>query len=277
MNARRATNRCIIFLHLPKTGGVTLRRALKWKYAPHLLNFETLTKPAQSLGEVPLDERRNARVLTGHLQYGVHDYIPRECDYITLLREPIARVISYYYYILEHDKHWRHAELVNSGMSLEEFVASSTERGIENDQTRMLAGRGAGDLDAESLGREALEEAKCNLDRFLVVGLTEHFDESFILTRRALGWKFPLYVTANVATRPKPASEAAVEAIRERNQLDLELYDHARGLFSAAIEQQGESLRREVAVFQAMNQVPNSIRPYTPALVRRLFRVGLPR
>jgi hypothetical protein len=276
MTAPPATNRCIIFLHLPKTGGVTLRRTLKWKYAPDLLNFETLTKPAESLGEVPLSERRNARVLLGHLHYGVHDYIPQRCEYITLLREPIARVVSYYYYILEHPKHWRYAELVRPGTSLDEFVRTSPERGVENDQTRMLSGRGAGELDAGSLGRKALDEAKRNLEGFLVVGLTERFDESFVLIRRALGWRFPLYATANVATRAKPASETALEAIRERNQLDLELYEFARGLFSAAIERQAEAVRREVAVFRVLNRVPNRIRPYTPAPVRRLLRRGLP-
>jgi hypothetical protein len=269
-------NRCIIFLHLPKTGGVTLRRALKWKYAPEMLNLETLTKPAESIADVPLSERRNARVLTGHLHYGVHEYIPQPCDYITLLREPIARVVSYYYYILGHPKHWRHAEMVRSGMSLDEFARTSPERGVENDQTRMLAGRGAGELDAGRLGREALDEAKRNLERFLVVGVTERFDESFILIRRALGWKFPLYVTANVATGAKPASETALQSIRERNQLDLELYEFAHGLFSAAIERQGESLQREVAVFRAVNRVPSRILPYTRAPVRRLLR-GLPR
>jgi hypothetical protein len=276
LTARPATSPCIIFLHLPKTGGVTLRRALRWKYAPELLNFETLTKPAEALGEVPLSERRSARVLTGHLHYGVHDYIPQRCEYITLLREPIARVVSYYYYILKHPKHWRHAELVRSGMGLDEFVRTSPERGVENDQTRMLSGAGAGELDAGSLDRKALEQAKRNLERFLVVGLTERFDESFILIRRALGWKFPLYETANVATGPKPASATALESIRERNQLDLELYEHARGLFSAAIEHHGESLQREVAVFRALNRVPARVRLHTRAPVRNLLR-RLPR
>jgi hypothetical protein len=276
MRAPRSTNRCIIFLHLPKTGGVTLRRTLKWKYAPRMLNFETLTKPAESLAEVPLSERRNLRVLTGHLQYGVHEYLPQRCEYITLLREPIARVVSYYYYILGHPKHWRHEELVRSGMSLEEFVRTSPDRGVENDQTRMIAGRGAGELDAGTLGREALEDAKRNLESFLVVGLTERFDESFILIRRALGWRVPLYVTANVSTRPKPASAIALELIRERNQLDLELYEFAGELLSAAVEREGESLRREVAVFRAFNRVPNTIRPHTPAPVRRALR-ALPR
>jgi hypothetical protein len=277
MKARPGTDHCIIFLHLPKTGGVTLRRTLKWKYSP-MMTFETLTKPAESFDEVPLEKRRNLRVLNGHLNYGVHEYIPQRCEYITLLREPIARVISYYYYILGHPKHWRHEELVRSGMSLDEFVRTSPDRGVENDQTRMLAGRGAGELDAGSLGRDALDEAKRNLEKFLVVGLTERFDESFILVRRALGWRFPLYATANVADRPKSASEAAIEVIRRRNQLDLELYDFARERFSAEVERGGESLRREVAIFQAWNRIPNRIRPHAPAPMRRLLRaLPLPR
>jgi Galactose-3-O-sulfotransferase len=264
-NRPPGANRCIIFLHLPKTAGETLRRTLKWKYGSEMLYLHTLTEPAESLEEVPLSKRRDARVLTGHLYYGVHEYIPQRCEYITLLRDPVARVISFYYYILGRTDHYRHEELVRSGMSLEEFVRSSPERGIENDQTRMLSGKGAGELDAGELGRDALDEAKRNLESFLVVGLTERFDESFILIRRALGWKLPLYVTKNVSAGPKPASATAVELIRERNQLDLELYEHARALFSAAVEQQGESLRHEVAIFKALNQVPNRIRPHTPA------------
>jgi hypothetical protein len=264
-NTRAGTDRCIIFLHLPKTAGETLRRTLKWKYGPKMLYLHMLTESAESLEKVPLIKRQNARVLTGHLYYGVHEYMPQRCEYITLLRDPVARVISFYYYILGRTDHYRHEELVRSGMSLEEFVRSSPERGVENDQTRMLSGRGAGEIDAGNLGREALDEAKRNLERFLVVGLTEQFDESFILIRRALGWKLPLYLTTNVSTHPKTASATAVELIRERNQFDLELYDHARGLFSAAVAQQGESLAHEVAIFKALNQVPNKIRSHTPA------------
>lgn len=270
-------DRCIIFLHLPKTGGVTLRRTLKWKYSPNMLTFETLTKPSESLGEVPLEKRRSLRVLNGHLTYGAHEHFPQDCEYITLLREPIARVISYYYYILGHPKHWRHEELVASGVSLEEFVRDSPDRGIENEQTRILAGRGAGELDAGELGPDALDEAKRNLEKFLVVGLTERFDETFILVRRALGWRFPVYVTANVASGAKPASDAAIESIRRRNQLDLELYDFARERFDAEVERQGDSLRREVATFRALNRIPNRIRPHAPAPVRRLLKATLPR
>ena len=49
-----------------------------------------------------------------------------------------------------------------------------------------------------------LAQAKRNLDRFLVVGLTERFDESFILIRRALGWRLPMYERHNVSKAGLP-------------------------------------------------------------------------
>ena len=47
---RARRNRCIVFLHIPKTGGVTLKRALKWKYPSRTLYEETLTKPLEAFG-----------------------------------------------------------------------------------------------------------------------------------------------------------------------------------------------------------------------------------
>jgi hypothetical protein len=274
---RSRQDRCIVFLHIPKTGGVTLRRTLKWKYSP-LLSDETLTKPIETLEQVPLSARAQARVLSGHLHYGAHEYIPRECDYITLLREPVARVVSSYHYILGHPKHALHADLVRSSEPLEEFLR--IDPSVDNHQTRMVSGRGGGELAArtpEPLGSAALEEAKRNLERFLVVGTTERFDETFILLRRALGWRLPYYVTANVASGPKPISESARELIRERNQLDLELYRFADELLSAAIAEQGPSFARELAAFKSLNRVPNAVNRHLSGRPRRIVQGALPR
>ena len=74
-----------------------------------------------------------------------------------------------------------------------------------------------------------LARAKRNLDRFLVIGLTERFDESFILIRRALGWRLPMYESAErqQGGASGTADSGAIELIRERNRFDLALYEHA--------------------------------------------------
>ena len=139
--------------------------------------------------------------------------MPQECDYITMLREPVARVVSTYHHVLDHPRHWFHDEAVGNDMGLEEFVEAIAGP-ADNLQTRLLAGRVEGELVTRAdgsvavtpLGAEALEEARANLDRFLVVGLTERFDESFILVRRALGWRLPMYATRNAARGPRRAA-----------------------------------------------------------------------
>jgi hypothetical protein len=289
----RNPRRCVVFLHMPKTGGKTLSAALRYKYPGRTLFLDTTFEPLEAIDRIPLGDRRAARAVTGHLHYGVHRHIPQWCDYITMLREPVARVLSTYYFILGNPKHWCHDELVRSGVGLEEFVRTAPDPGVDNEQTRFLSGRGSGELLSRepdgrrtmnpltTLHRDDLEEAKRNLDRCLVVGLTERFDESFILVRRALGWRLPMYETHNISklrpSKAEPPSREAIELIRERNRLDLELYDHARDLFAAAVERHGASFRREVAAFRALNRIPNKLGPRIPAPLRHPLRAVLPR
>ena len=108
-----------------------------------------------------------------------------------------------------------------------------------------------------------------------MVGLTERFDDSFILLRRALGWRLPMYMSVNAARTSEgaPVDEGAIAAIRKRNRFDLELYHFARGLFEAAVARHGSSLRRELAAFQALNRIPDALGPRTPPCLRRLRQV----
>jgi Galactose-3-O-sulfotransferase len=268
-----------VFVHLPRTGGTTIEKVLDRKYGS-VLHVETLWDPLASVGDLPLDRRAAARVVAGHVHYGVDEYIPRECAYVTMLRDPVARVISMYHFIRGNPKHWLHSELLRTGMGLREFVDTAADPGVDNEQTRLIAGIGSGELGQppSELGVEALEEAKRNLRTFLVVGLTERFDESFILLRRALGWRLPMYMSVNAAgaSDSAPADLGAIAAIRERNQLDLELYELARELFEAQVARQGSSFRRELVAFQALNRIPDTLGPRTPPRLRRLVRL-LPR
>jgi Sulfotransferase family len=242
----RPDDYCLVFMHIPKTAGTTLASSLKWNYPPHLTLHYDLLGRMKDIEKIPTEELSSARLFIGHLPYGVHRYIPRPCEYVTVLREPVARVISAYKYIRRTAHHGLHDRVVGDHIGLEEFIETFWVDKRISRQTRQLC-----ELHNGPLNPEDLLLAKRNLESFLVVGLTERFEETFALVRRALRLRVPFYVTRNVG-QPLHASERALELIREREQYDLELYEFARGLFAHQVARAGSSLELEAAVFRAL-------------------------
>ena len=281
----RQSRPCTVFLHIPKTGGVTLRAALRHKYPGAALTLHSPRAP-ERVAEVPFEQRLAARVLTGHLPYGVDRHMPQACEYVTLLREPVARVISTFHHVADHPEHWFHDELVATQMGLLEFV--DAEHGpFDNLQTRLISDAMEGDLvarrpdrRADATGPRGTRGGEAEPRRLSRGGLTERFDESFLLIRRALGWKLPMYAKRNVrrGSRPRGSEpEVAIERIRRRDQLDSELYAHGERLLDAAVEQAGRSFQRELAAFKMLNQIPLRVAPRIPKRVRDGVAPMIPR
>jgi Galactose-3-O-sulfotransferase len=238
-----------VFMHLSKTGGSTVYPSLQWNYPPsRTLHIDIPRNRFDKMEGVPIDTRSNLLLVHGHFAYGIHKYIPRRCHYVTLLREPVARVISAYKFILKRTDHELHHRVVEERIDLEEFIERFWTEEKRNRQVRDLCNE-YGDLT-----RDTLEDAKRNLDTFLVVGLTEHFEETFALLRRTLRLRRPFYVTRNVGF-PLDPSNRAKDLIREREQLDVELYAYARELFGRQVAAQGRTFGLEVAAYRAMRPV----------------------
>jgi hypothetical protein len=264
-------DRCVIFIHIPKTAGVTLSTALRFQYPTGMLSFTTLDKPINEFQCVPLSERKLAKVVMGHVHYGLHNYIPKECMYVTILREPVSRVLSLYKFILREPKHPLHKHVSDTNVGLEDFIASRIDKKqTENGQTRQICG-----LQTEDPDRAALEAAKENLEKFAGVGLMESFDESLMLLRRSLDWRMPpFYLSRNVSPRSRPSveSERALNLIREHNELDLELYEFAYRLFADRIHEQGQSFARQLTIFKMLNKFPDTLGRGAGRVARRVLQ-----
>jgi hypothetical protein len=98
----------LIFLHIPKTAGTTLNRIIEWQYNPLSIftldpyRFRATAERFMTLSE---ERRRRIQVVRGHLYYGLHETSPAGATYITMLREPVARFLSSYYFILRRPLH----------------------------------------------------------------------------------------------------------------------------------------------------------------------------
>ncbi len=51
------------------------------------------------LKNMPEEKRNKIRCLKGHMPFGLHKYLLNSSVYLTVLREPIERVISHYYFV----------------------------------------------------------------------------------------------------------------------------------------------------------------------------------
>src|SRR4030095_15973884 len=125
----------------------------------------------------------------GHLYFGAHAFLSQPCTYLTMLRDPVDRVISHYNYVRHQPSHYLYHEACR--MSLRDYVEFCGRQEPNNDQTRLLAG----ERNVPNFGQcseEMLNIAKRNLaDHFAVVGLTEEFDRSLIIMKRVFKWRDP--------------------------------------------------------------------------------------
>lgn len=222
------SRRLVIFTHVPKTGGTTLdhifgaaaavtgkkKRRLRMKSTAsgprhardqHLLDFET----------VPQEELTGADYLTGHFQFGIHRRLQRQFLYVTLVRDPVARLLSNIRFGIDHGK-W------SRDTPIESIFAAG--RLIDNIQTRQLAGVANREAPCTA---ETLTAARDNLRRhYAVAGVTERFDETLRTLITLLGWPDIAYTDRQVSTTAaNPELEARVRIAAERfSSFDMELY-----------------------------------------------------
>lgn len=272
----------LIFLHIPKTGGSTLHGIIERQYEPNPIFTIDGNRFRESIDEfkrLPEEQRRKIKVLKGHMYFGLHEFLPGHSTYITILRDPIERVVSLYHYILRNPDHRAHEAITSQHMSLKDFVICGEYKLLNNGQTRILCGEPKLDADVPfgQCPAKMLELAKRNLqEHFRFVGLLERFDESLILLKKTFGWKLPFYKPRNI-TRERPPKKAvskdALHAIEKYNGLDIELYRYAKGMFEELISSQSPSFEREVRSYRLLNKFVVKIYPYCGPPVKKIKAV----
>ncbi|HEX2189872.1 MAG TPA: polyhydroxyalkanoic acid system family protein [Longimicrobiaceae bacterium] len=256
------TTPAVLYLHIPKAAGHTLTDYIRRQCAvgeqregggtfdAGILTLQygffkdaDLKVPAYAR---PFLRRPDLRAVTGHFTYGLHEHVTRPWTYVTVLRDPVDRVLSLYYFVKLQER-----------MSLEEFAADPPFREIDNDQVRRIAGV---DPALGACTRADLEKAKDNLRRhFAVMGTVERFEETLVLLNRRLGWDRQVpSVARNVNPDRKSSAslpESTLDAIRGWNELDVELYRFVQEWMDRAIEEEGPAFHEEMELRRGLTAV----------------------
>ncbi|MGS2725907.1 sulfotransferase family 2 domain-containing protein [Psychroserpens sp. BH13MA-6] len=209
-----------IFIHIPKTGGTTINCVINksdWQTTPdfnyrHIL-YET--------------KRSNSGDIFNPLKNDQYtDY-----QIFTMLRNPVDRLISEYYFIKDRPEF----------MSLLKPVPQNLMAYVKHKQTRnymvgFLLGKRMYDEDlVNENDLELVKNTIQNLD--IKVGIFEDYEKSMKYFSSITGIKWPKSIGIKRKTLNRPeiddVSDTIKETIKKHNNLDMELYHHYLAKFEA--------------------------------------------
>jgi hypothetical protein len=220
----------IVFNHIPKTAGTTLRFILTQNYSPDEMLFVDNYYQLPEMREAMQDNerRRRLKLVYGHGAYNFAVEYAGPTQVVTFLREPFQRLVSHYHYAQRVQEDLNHPY---SSLSLEDFVRATH---MDDYQVRQLAFPKTRELIPDTLDKRGLlyRAATENLrNRVTFVGIVEKFEESVVMLRDHLKWsRLPLYVPLMVNDQIWKTSHSEEERKRMLDvYLPLEriLYDDA--------------------------------------------------
>ncbi len=280
----------MLFLHIPKTAGTSVRIALESAFPgeQHLY----LYPPADLRGAVhpddfaslPERERARFRLVMGHFRFGLHESVPGPSRYVTLLRDPLDRVVSLYYHYktltpaTQGSPGREEQERIRTGdLSLEEWVFEGNRPALDNGMVRQLVTpRGApfGHC-PDSMLAEAIEHITGHFDAVLIRG---RMPQSMQMLSRLVGASLPPIGRANA--NPNRERLDAIDPklrtrIRELNRLDDQLFRLMVERFPANYERvmQGKA-QTPISATVVVPAKPEPARSERPASARPQARSG---
>lgn len=224
----------LIFLHIQKTAGTTLRFLMDEHFPQsEILLLKLMTREHwDRFVKNSIPNVSQYKLLYGHMKFGIHDYFSEDCKYITMLRDPFARVVSHYRFLSAESK------LPPGRATLKEYILWLSENNQDNHQTRVLAGSWVDNEILQPCSPEMLEKARKNLDDyFIFAGIQEKFQESIALLNITMGWKNKAFITRNTSANKKidnpgeSIDDDLKRLIIKTNKYDYEIYNHAKGIF----------------------------------------------
>lgn len=252
----------IIFHHIPKTAGTTLYGIFdsQFKGDVYTINGNQL-EHEESLKEfINLSEKvkNNIKLLKGHRLYGIDSEMHNPVAYITVIRDPAKRFISSYYQMQKVKPELpERIEFIESKISLEQYIEKGDLYYGYNSLIKSF-------LNIQDPKMEITPEFYANAiqiakDKFLLVGLTEKFDETIVLLNQISGIDIRYYLRKNVANNydSKGIDEKLLNRYNELNSWDHKFYKEMEILFTNKIKEVN-NFNEQLLKFRSGNQKMNN-------------------
>ena len=218
-----------IFLHVQKSAGTSVRVAIESLYRKCEIALIYPNVPGISLadfGKIPLHQRQGFKFLAGHIYFGIHEYLEKPSRYVTVLRNPIDRLISNFWHHKNSDYNFT---IGGRKTPIEQVVNEGLSEEFDNYATRVICGLTAAAVPIGNITSEEVRLAIHNVDTmFDCLAILEKFHADFDRLCKSLGKVPPVLLNLNVRSRShdEPLAKIDWRKVRVNNRFDQELYDH---------------------------------------------------
>ena len=232
----RKRPRKILFDHMPKCGGSTLNKYLEAHYPENKIFSSYGKNPKESIKvfkELTEKERYNYSLIKGHYANELKDYVNPDTLKITILRDPVERIISHYYFVKSYTGHYLHNKIIQKKISLKDYTTSNLSDELNNYYTIHYSG--LTNSEVKKRPKESIEKAaNVLLKQYELIGFLDEFS-LFIESLRSHGNLIYQYNKQRInITENKPDIKnipaSTIENIESMNQLDIALYNKVKNI-----------------------------------------------
>lgn len=222
-----------IVLHIQKTAGTSLRSALTAHVKPGEAVFiypdGFIGLSEDEFAALPWQQRAALRVVMGHTSFGIADHVPGPAEYITFLREPLARLRSHYFHHLAMNSVIKVEGVVKDTATI---VAHGLTTEFDNLMVRVIAGVGHESVPCGTLDETHVEQAMFHIRTyFRFVGIVERLDTHYPALAKATALELPDLAFENTCRLDSTGSAAASidwSRVMQLNRFDTMLYNRVQ-------------------------------------------------
>jgi hypothetical protein len=235
-----------LFHHIVKAGGTSLVKLFERVLGPKNVFHATgqyLYTPPTILADY--------RMVTGHFRFTRGPFQDHSRQYLTVLRDPLDRILSAYYYYRSRPDGIQHEQILLAKQhTFEKFIElphPSVRILVDNHQTFSF-----GLADSRTYGLKGIRVLRAAievLDSYDFVGVYEHFPQSVAALCRQMGWsavkRIPHLNKTTERGSVKDLSRETRDKLLSMNGMDHELYQYFKKKFVSwfPVESQPDSVQ----------------------------------